>query len=105
MASESIAHLAFGFMGYWLRAHSGLRSNWWIFTDIYRAVGSVKIRQYLLHLRRIIFENMQYIQPNLIVNELIANSAVRASMAMSSYSINFVEYTMTAGLVPNNVIF
>ena len=48
---------------------------------------------------------MQYIPPNLIVNELIANSAVRASMAMSSYSINFVEYTMTAGLVPNNVIF
>lgn len=65
----------------------------------------MKIRQYLRHLRRIIFENMQYIPLNLIVNELIANSTVHASMAMSSYSINFVEYTMTAGIVPNNVIF
>ena len=25
MASESIAHSAFGLMGYWLRAHSGSR--------------------------------------------------------------------------------
>lgn len=65
----------------------------------------MKIRQYLLCLRQIIFENMQYIPLNLIVNELVANSTVRASMAMSSYSINFVEYTMTAGIVPNNVIF
>lgn len=65
----------------------------------------MKIRQYLLCLRRIIFENMQYIPLNLIVNELVANSTVRASMAMSSYSINFVEYTMRAGIVPNNVIF
>ena len=27
MASESIAHSAFGIMGYWLRAHSGSRNN------------------------------------------------------------------------------
>ena len=27
MASESIAHSAFGLMGYWLRAHSGSRNN------------------------------------------------------------------------------
>ena len=28
MASESIAHSAFGLMGYWLGAHSGSRNNW-----------------------------------------------------------------------------
>ena len=27
MASESISHSVFGFMGYWLRAHSGSRNN------------------------------------------------------------------------------
>ena len=27
MASESIVHSAFSLMGYWLRAHSGLRNN------------------------------------------------------------------------------
>ena len=27
MASESIAHSAFGFMSYWLKAHSGSRKN------------------------------------------------------------------------------
>ena len=27
MASESLAHLAFGLMDYWLRAHSGSRNN------------------------------------------------------------------------------
>ena len=27
MASESIAHLAFGLMGYWLRGHEGKRNN------------------------------------------------------------------------------
>ena len=27
IASESIAHSALGLMGYWLRAHSGSRSN------------------------------------------------------------------------------
>ena len=27
MASESIAHSAFGLMGYWLKAHSGWRNN------------------------------------------------------------------------------
>ena len=27
MGSESIAHLAFGLMGYWLRGHEGERNN------------------------------------------------------------------------------
>ena len=31
MASESVAHSAFGLMGYWLRAHSGSRNNCQIF--------------------------------------------------------------------------
>ena len=30
MGSESIAHSAFSFMDYWLRAHSGSRNNCWI---------------------------------------------------------------------------
>ena len=33
MASKSIAHSAFGVMGYWLRAHSGSRNKFQQFTS------------------------------------------------------------------------
>ena len=44
MASESIAHSAFGLMGYWLKAHSGSRNNCLIDYPI----GSAKFGQWLL---------------------------------------------------------
>ena len=33
MACESIAHSAFGLMGYWLRANLGSRNNCWLFSS------------------------------------------------------------------------
>ena len=47
---------------------------------------------------------MQYIPLNLIVNELSQLSSACLN-GYELYFINFVEYTMTASLVPNNVIF
>ena len=90
MACESIAHLDFSFMGYWLRAHSSLRNNNYllIILTLKKGLWFLNLYNILLH---ILFVGLVLWSQdvNLVGKTCVHTTIIPESKAVSCSSCNY----------------